>query len=209
MARLPVDRRGFPVPWFVVWVNGEPEFRVADAQKRTRAVIENRCWVCGDRLGRYKAFVIGPMCAVNRVSSEPPSHRDCGEYSARACPFLSQPDMVRRYDRLPAHADAPGIAVQRNPGVTLVWVTKDYVLKRVQREGGGGLLFRIGAPIETLWYAHGRPATRDEVLASFHSGLPLLQAVADEEGPKARAALDDMVNAARALLPSPEAEVVR
>ena len=38
-------------------------------------------------MGVHKAFVIGPMCAVNRViAPEPPSHRDCGTFSARVLP---------------------------------------------------------------------------------------------------------------------------
>src|SRR5437764_29347 len=91
---LPVDERGFPVPWFVAWIDGKPDFRVVDQRKMAIAVSEKRCWVCGDFLGRYMAFVIGPMCAVNRVSSEPPSHRECAEFSVRACPFLTKPKVA-------------------------------------------------------------------------------------------------------------------
>src|ERR1700757_2055277 len=90
---LPVDARGFPVPWFVEWFHADgtpfeypemsiragdyPDFRVVDSRKFGIAHREKRCWVCGGPRGKYVAFVIGPMCAINRVSSELPSHRDC------------------------------------------------------------------------------------------------------------------------------------
>src|SRR5438477_249547 len=74
---------------------GEPDFRCADKRKFHRALKEKRCWVCGDKLGVHLAFVIGPMCAVNKVTSEPPCHLECAEYSVRICPFLSRPRMRR------------------------------------------------------------------------------------------------------------------
>jgi hypothetical protein len=51
MSDLPVDERGFPVPWFVAWFDGKPEFRAMDGLKWIRAVREHLCWVCGGRLG--------------------------------------------------------------------------------------------------------------------------------------------------------------
>ena len=36
--------------------------------KREQSVKEKRCWICGDKRGKYGAFVIGPMCAINRIS---------------------------------------------------------------------------------------------------------------------------------------------
>src|SRR5215510_204714 len=98
MQSLPVSDRGFPVPWFVPWVNGQPEFRAMDGRKFELAVGKKLCWVCGQPLGTRFAFVVGPMCGINRISSEPPSHRECAEFSAMGCPFLSMPKMVRRDD---------------------------------------------------------------------------------------------------------------
>lgn len=98
MADLPVDDRGYPVPWFVAWHDGKPEFRAMDPAKFARAIKEKRCWVCGERLGVNLCFVAGPMCGINRTSSEPPSHLMCARWSAQNCPFLSNPRMVRRED---------------------------------------------------------------------------------------------------------------
>lgn len=89
IARLPIAR-GFPIPWFVARLkDGTAEFRAADSLKMEKALSQRRCWVCGDTLGYEMTFVIGPMCAINRVSSEPPSHYECARWSARNCPFLN------------------------------------------------------------------------------------------------------------------------
>lgn len=171
MQKLPVEERGYVVPWFVQWIEGKPDFRIMDGEKRVRAINKRLCWLCGETLGQCLAFVIGPMCAVNRVSSEPPSHRDCAEFAAKACPFLTMPKMVRRETGLPEETAEPGgVMLRRNPGVTLLWMTKGY---RVIRDGEGFVL-RIGNPTDVAWYREGRAATRAEVVESIESGLPAL-----------------------------------
>lgn len=198
LRKLPLDARGYPVPWFVAWVEGQPDHRVQDARQMTRAVQEQRCWICGEPLGRFLAFLLGPMCAVTRTISEPPSHRECAEYAIQACPFLSRPHMHRRTAGLPeAVTEAAGIPLKRNPGVVLLWITRSYRL----RPAPGGVLFAVGEPVETHWYCEGRPATRAEVLASVASGLPLLEEQARMDGMMAQEALRQMVARAMTLLP--------
>lgn len=195
---LPTDHRGFPVPWFVANIDGKPDFRVVGPGKVREAVHGRRFWICGHRLGRFKAFVIGPMCAINRVSSEPPSHRQCATFAAKACPFLVKPAMRRNGKDLPADAAEPaGIMITRNPGVALVWVTSSYSTVPVD----GGLLFDVGEPESVHWYAEGRAATRDEVETSIRSGMPLLEDAAIKDGPAACAELIRRVEAALPLLP--------
>lgn len=176
IAKLPTNQAGYPVPWFVAWIDGQPDFRVVGAGKLDDAVRFGLCWLCGQPRGANAAFVIGPMCSVNRISPEPPSHRDCAIYAATACPFLATPSMRRRDGNLPADASEPdGDMIRRNPGVALVWVTRTWRTLHHYR------LFDIGDPIETRWYAEGRDATRAEVLASIESGLPILKDSAAQE----------------------------
>lgn len=185
IAALPVHR-GFPVPFFVAWPNGVPDFRVVDARKHDKALRENRCMVCGQRMGQLFAFPLGPMCAVNRVSSEAPSHVECVDWSARACPFLSRPNMVRREGGLPSESrEAAGVALRRNPGVALVWVTTSFKTFDVQ----GGRLFQVGDPKRVVAYREGRLATPEEVIESVASGFPLLADAAAKEGREAVAEL--------------------
>lgn len=176
VRRLPVDpERQYPIPWFVAWVDGKPEFRVADAEKFALAVRQRLCWVCGETLGRNMAFVIGPMCSINRISGDPPSHLDCAEFSVKACPFLTKPQMVRRENELPdGVVDAAGCMLPHNPGATLIWVTRGYSLVPDHK---GGRLFGIGDPESVSWWKEGRKATRDEVLEAISRGLPKLKAM--------------------------------
>ena len=199
MAKLPVDARGYPVPKFVEWIDGAPDFRVVNTRFMLIAVRSQLCWLCGEPLGRHKAFVIGPMCAINRNSAEPPSHLDCARFAVKACPFLTQPKRRRNEQDLPTNATEPaGEMIERNPGVTLIWVTPDYEIKRTPK----GPLFQIGEPTLLEWYAHGRTATRSEIMDSIATGLPLLQEMAQEEGPGAVAALNKMVERGLALVPA-------
>jgi hypothetical protein len=201
VAMLPKDPKGRPVPWFVWWneKTGEPDFRVIGPGKLVEAVMEHRCWICGQKLGRYQAFVIGPMCAINRISSEPPSHRECAIFAAQACPFLTTPKMHRNEKSLPPEYGQPaGQAILRNPGVALVWVTRDY--KRIRLDNG--TLFEVGTPLETLWFAEGRTATRAEIIESIQTGLPTLMEIANEDGPMALMELGKRTQEAMSLIPA-------
>ena len=208
---LPRDR-GYPVPWFVAWLAeddtplpqgiGKPDFRVISPGAIQEAIEFGLCWICGRRrsLTTSSAFNIGPMCAVNRVSAEPPSHVACADWAARACPFLTKPKMERRENDLPEDAKEPaGIMFRRNPGVALVWLSKTM---RVIGPPGGGILFHVGEPTQIRFYCEGREATREEILESINSGLPLLQELADEQGVEAQTALKQQTEAAMELLPA-------
>lgn len=178
MERLSIDERGYVIPWFVAYHEGKPEFRAMDPEKWLFAVQFKRCWVCGQPLGRLMTFVAGPMCGLNRTSSEPPSHFDCAVWSAQNCPFLSNPDAVRRVDDLVKnYADnVAGFMIGRNPGVTMLWTCRDY---SVFDDGSHKPLITMGEPSDPLvWYCEGRIATREEVEASIASGLPNLETAA-------------------------------
>lgn len=198
----PQDERGFPVPFFAEWIDGKPDFRVVSPEKMARAVRNDLCWVCGQRLGAFKAFVIGPMCGINRTISDPPSHRECATFSAQHCPFLSRPLAKRRTTGLPECAtEAAGLGLKRNPGAVGVWVTRSYRVFRPQA-GRPGILFRIGDPTEVSWFAQGRRATLAELEESVATGLPSLIELAHAEGADAVRELDRLVSSFRAALPA-------
>jgi hypothetical protein len=210
IARLPIDSRGYPVPWFVLWLSdGTPEFRAMDPQKWSVAVRDRRCWVCGDRLGRYLAFVTGPMCVISGTTGEPPCHHDCAVWSACFCPFLSRPQMRRREGDFPdeCQAEAAGFAIRRNPGVTAVLVTERYTVFRadVGGHGNGGRLIEVGPPVTVQWFTAGRAALRAEILASIDGGYPLLDSMCDQDRDPiaARHALTAQRKAAERWLPTP------
>lgn len=219
MANLPLHR-GYPVPWFVEWIEGSgddmtacpigagaPEFRIMSHERLRTSVDEDRCWVCGGRLSSYRAFVIGPMCAVNLTSAEPPSHIECAEWSARNCPFLSRPHAHRRENGLPDGLTVTGgHAIKRNPGCCGVWVVHRRQ-HRIFSDRRGGQLFNIGSPPERVsWWAEGRAATREEVETSIKTGEPFLREQCDLERTEAlwqeaHAELDKYVARAVGWLP--------
>jgi hypothetical protein len=201
MQHLPRDAKGRPIPFFVHIPpeGGEPDFRIAGPNKIAACHNQELCWVCGTKTGVHKAFVLGPMCVINRVSAEPPSHYVCARYSVQACPFLSTPRMHRREADLPDEflVEPAGIASYRNPGAAAIWVTKTYHLINAP----GGVLFRAGAPERVEWYCEGRAATRQEIMDSISSGFPQLEKLAEEDGPEACKKLEKDYRRAMELLP--------
>lgn len=217
IAALPKDKRGYPVPWFICWMKdgkqvgprepgAEPDFRMADGYKRGLAFRANRCWICGERLGVNQVFTIGPMCVVNRVTSEPASHRLCAEYAVKACPFLARPRMRRmpNDDMLEEDKVVAGIMLARNPGVTCLYETDDAR----QFNASNGWLIRLGPPDRVNWWREGRQATRAEVEESINSGLPELRRLAAMDGRGALDELEHLRQAAWAFLPQPELRLV-
>lgn len=196
---LKQDKHGRYVPWFVAWVNGEPDFRIVDPDRTREAVRFSKCFICGQPIGRWLTFPVGPMCTVNRTTPEPPSHKECATYSARVCPFLTRPAMRRREAGMPEETTLPpGQMIRRNPGVVAIYTTRSY---KPWRAPDGGVLFTMGDPEEVTWLAEGRLATRTEVLASLDSGCPALRDMAEAEGAEAVAELELCLRRAREWLP--------
>src|SRR5437899_2103484 len=83
----------------------------------------------------------------------------------------------------------------RNPDVSLIWVCEGYKPFKT----GNGILFEVGDAIALEWYARGRKATHDEIMASIEGGLPILRGMAEKEGPDAVAQLEQQVERALAL----------
>lgn len=206
IGRLPVDGRGYPIPWFVdrkaPLFNGNQDFRVMDGKHLKIAIREKRCWICGELIRtKESVFVAGPMCGVNRTSAEPPSHSFCAEWAVKACPFLAVPKRLRDERNLPANATQAGVGIKRNPGVAMLWATKAYT---TWKPPSGGVLFDIGEPVPygVEWFCEGRQATRAEVMESIETGLPLLLEQAATGGALACFQLGQMTERFMAFVPA-------
>lgn len=184
MAKLEVWQ-GHPVPWFVEWCEVDeggkkvmrPDFRIMSMVKWSLAVTRDLCWVCGQRLWKYKTFVSGPLLALTRTSYEPPSHKDCSIWAARNCPYLSNPEAVRREDK--TKIDSPGgLQVTGNTGIVLLWTTKRYNLLQ---GSDGSRVIDIGKPDNIEWWTRRRPAKRAEVEAAMATRIPIMENVVATE----------------------------
>jgi hypothetical protein len=199
MRSRPVDHRGFPVPWFVTnkTSEGHWDFVKIERERFAEALRFEKCWVSGQRLGKFRAFCVGPMCVINRTAGDPPVTRDIALWSVKICPFMSRP-LARRDGHKEGLVETSnvfdGVGVMRNPGVTAVWVTKNSEYQR-----GSG--FYLGDPHEVTWWREGRTATRAEVDASIASGIHHLEKLAREEGPEAEAELRLYKQRAEPILP--------
>jgi hypothetical protein len=198
---LPLDKRHRRIPWFVHREpDGEPDFRIAVAGKLRQAVAEHRCWICGELLAHPDgdAYVIGPMCTVNRISTEPPNHRACAIYAVQACPFLTHPHMRRRDTGIPQDRLTSENGFTHNPGVTAIWCTPHATLIR---EPNGYPVFQLDAPTRVWWWKQGRRATRSEVTAALEFCHPIMEEHARAEGDHALAELENRYTEALKLLP--------
>lgn len=211
LARRPRDPRGFIIPFFVAWMSngklvtepdGEPDFRVVDHHRMVECVKQRKCWLCGEKLGVHLAFVLGPMCTINKVISEPPSHRECAEYALKVCPFLTRPRMRRNEKDLPTdHVEAAGRPFERNPGISAMWITRSY--RPFKAHGGNqGVLFNVGPAEQVQWWKEGRLATRQEAMTALDDGYDVLRVDAEQEGPEALRALLSMLREAKLTLPA-------
>ena len=201
MRRLPVDERGYPVPWFVAWIDGRPDHRIMDTPKWYVAMRKRRCWLCGGQLGKFATFVLGPMCMVNRTSAEPPCHLDCAKFAVQGCPFLSLPRAQYRSANLPANASANRDMLTHNPGAMVLWTCEHWRQFDSLDDKDHHQLVTFGDPAGVQCWTQGRRATRGEMLDAIARGLPKLQAIAEAEGADAPRRLARMVDEAMFWLP--------
>ena len=90
-----------------------------------------------------------------------------------------------------------GVSIRRNPGVVALVTASQFTVFRSPT----GPLIRIEEPFTATWWAHGRAATRDEVLESITTGLPILREEAAKDGPEALAELDFLYERAAVHFP--------
>lgn len=94
IAALPLDPRGFPVPYIVLRdEHGAPHLGANDLLLVDQVIRERRCHVCGEPLEARVWFVGGPASALlngaHSVYADGPLHHECLRYSMQVCPYLA------------------------------------------------------------------------------------------------------------------------
>lgn len=162
LQHLQVDERGYPIPYFVSWIDGKPEFRFID-HKRQEMIIERKvCHVCGLKLPKdYCYFISGPIGYQNRISSDAAMHRVCAEFSLRACPHLYLQKAERREnDELgKTLAARPSPVIKDKPSKLLL--IKASKFKTVKHEGYTYIRYTPVAH-ETFIYVNGKLQKQDQ-----------------------------------------------
>ena len=102
LQSLEKDSRGYVIPFVILRDpnNGRPYFQVNDENKINQAIREDRCAICGDKMGHDKWLVGGPMSAFHPHGAyiDTPTHQDCLHYAMKVCPYLAVPNYKKRID---------------------------------------------------------------------------------------------------------------
>lgn len=153
MRKLPKERRGYPVP-FVTMLDpftNEPDFRVLDVRRQMQCVNQKLCAMCGESLGKYIAFIGGPRSRDGHSFFDPGMHRECAEYAAKVCPFISRENAqfrdftekdAAKYDVLTVNQDD----ARENPEMYMV-ITESY---QATAQKGIGLIIVAGEYVEVV-----------------------------------------------------------
>jgi hypothetical protein len=89
LQHLKLDSRGYPIPFFVPIIDGAPNFKLLDERKQLECIEKRLCPICGKKLFKDYSYVItGPLGYNNKVVTDPPMHRECAEFSLKACPHM-------------------------------------------------------------------------------------------------------------------------
>ena len=161
MAALPLDGRGLPVPHFVPWFDGEPDFSRVKPGALEFSHQNNLCWLCNEFLGVSKWFILDDITrCINRTASHLPSHRACAEFAAKNYPCMTQ----------------------AQHGCSCLWETNAY---RVFTDLEGRITIDIGEASGATFWCDGRKASQEQVLESVRNSIGKLQAEAIGNGPMA------------------------
>lgn len=124
MRNLPIDDRGYVIPYFTPIVNGVPDFRYQDEKKRQNCFNYNLCSICGKKLiPRIFWFISGPLGLKNKTASDAPMHEECARYSINVCPHMIFQKAERRSEGGP-HTPEPFLMTDKPETLYLIKADK-------------------------------------------------------------------------------------
>lgn len=131
LDHLPVNEKGYPIPYFVAIVDGKPDFRLLDSVKQLACINGKKCGVCGKTIPNTQFyFVSGYFGYLNSISTDPGMHRECAEFSLVACPHMHFKKAERReeYDE--------GVDVSAPAGFVDTKPDKVYLIRATNYKAG-------------------------------------------------------------------------
>lgn len=129
-----------PIPFITAVVDGKPDFRVHDNERRDRCAAEHLCQLCGIALRERFAFVGTRSSTRRRTFGEPPMHLDCMDWAWQVCPWLSGRDFRPglSLSLTVSHKAAPP-----RDRFMAIYITDGY---RVQPDAASGSIIWIAEP---------------------------------------------------------------
>ena len=110
IAKLPKDKRGYPIPWNVTRdADGEPLFTVNNDHKHWQALREALCPICGETLEATAVWIGGPQSAFHPKGTyfDLPAHCECAHYALQVCPYLAARHWTEGRVTVPKNAKLP------------------------------------------------------------------------------------------------------
>lgn len=79
----------FPIPFVTAIIDGKPDFRVHNDERREMIGKRKLCQLCGDRLNG-DIWLAGAQETLRRKTfGEPPMHEECARWAIEVCPWLA------------------------------------------------------------------------------------------------------------------------
>jgi hypothetical protein len=128
LATRPIDpKRRLPIPYAqLVNPDGTANFAAIDGPKALRGAANRDCGLCGQRMGRWVAFLGGPRNVEHGGYLDPPMHVSCAEDATRLCPHLARQRVPRRPDSGDPDIITPPGFVEDKPDRWAMWITDRY-----------------------------------------------------------------------------------
>lgn len=133
MEQLPLDKRGYPVPYVVYQENDAFYFKINDQKKSINCILNKKCSICGSDLNDDLWLVGGPQSAFHPygVYIDSGVHYECGKYALQVCPYLSYSgynatlDLSKLQDKVSVLLHNPTVDPNRVPCFVFIHIT-DY-----------------------------------------------------------------------------------
>lgn len=126
LSHLPVDPRGYPIPYFVPFTDGKPNFKYTDPEKQHQCFKNKQCGICGKKLLKNQFwFVGGPLSLKNKVSSDVHNHEQCARYALKVCPYLFN----QKADRIATEGHNDIIVLEKPELVNLIFADRCSFIK--------------------------------------------------------------------------------
>ena len=171
VQKLP-EHQGLKIPYSVaIDEGGKPNYNLTDAEKYITCIRENKCFICGQTLGKHKAFMLPPLAVLRLQHNIPPSHRDCAIWSAETLPSTlnNKPMLLSANDQKQP---------EQKTGLIMIAVTTKAIYTATNNSPEWSFTNKESEILinEAHWYLDGKQVNYDEVQSHLNKALGVITA---------------------------------